>query len=405
MLFRIAFRNVFRQRRRTLLTVLTMMGGFSLASVSIAWQDGAYADIINQFTRTRLGHIQIHQKEYRERPKLSRNIPRAGEIGAILDGIPRVEGWAPRVFSGGIASVGEKSAGMQMHGIDPGRENAATGFDARVAEGEPLPREPGRYKVLLGRGLSRRLAAAPGDTLIILSQGADGSLANDLYIVAGIVESGDRMVDQSALYMHIADAQELLVLGDRVHEITIVADGPKRLFALADEIAAAIHRDDVVVEPWQVFAKPFYEAMVADQQGNWISLFVIMLVVSVGVLNTVLMSVLERTREYGLMRAMGTRPRQVFSLVVIEVMVMAFFSIVIGFAVALFANYMLTIHGITLPEELSFAGFEFKDMHAEINVRSYVIPTIVVLFSAFFVSVFPAARAARTAPAAAMRSV
>jgi len=405
MLLRIAFRNVFRQRRRTLLTVLTMMGGFALSSVSIAWQDGAYNDIINEFTRTRLGHIQIHQNDYRERPKLARNIKRAREIGTALDGFERVRGWTPRVFSGGIASVGEKSAGMAITGVDPAREHAATDFDDRVAEGRPLAREAGSYEVLLGRGLATRLAAAPGDTLVILSQGADGSLANDLYTIAGIVESGDRMGDQSALFMHIADAQELLVLGDRVHQITIVADGPRRLFALAGEISAALGRDDIAVEPWQVFAKPFYDAMVADQQGNWISLFVIMMVVSVGVLNTVLMSVLERTREYGLMRAMGTRPRQVFSLVVVEVMVMAFFSIILGAAVALIANYLLSIYGISLPEEFSFAGFEFKEMRAEINLRSFVIPLVVVIFSALLVSLFPATRAARTAPAAAMRSV
>ena len=294
---------------------------------------------------------------------------------------------------------------MAITGIDPAREHAATDFDDRVADGRPLARDGGSYEVLLGRGLATRLSAAPGDTLVILSQGADGSLANDLYTISGIVESGDRMGDQSALYMHIADAQELLVLGDRVHQITIVADSPKKLFGLADGIAAAIGRDEVVVEPWQVFAKPFYDAMVADQQGNWISLFIIMMVVSVGVLNTVLMSVLERTREYGLLRAMGTHPRQVFSLVVVEVMVMAVFSIILGAVVALIANYLLSIYGISLPEEFSFAGFEFKEMRAEINLRSFLIPLWVVLLSAFLVSLFPAARAACTAPAAAMRSV
>lgn len=405
MFFRIALRNIFRQRRRTLFTVLTMMGGFTLSSISIAWQDGAYSDIINKFTRTRLGHIQIHQTDYSDNPKLQRNIRDAAGIGRALDGIDRVDFWSPRLFASGIASVNEKSAGAQIMGIDPARENATTGFDGRVVEGRPLSHDAGSYEALLGRGLATRLSAGVGDELVILSQGADGSLANDLYRIVGMVESGDQMTDQSSLYLHIADAQELLVLEARVHEIVVVADGPKRLFALADEITATIERDDVVAEPWQVYAKSFYEAMTNDQNGNWIALFIIMLVVSVGVLNTVLMSVLERQHEYGLLKAIGTTPREVFGLVVIEVLMMSLISLAIGFVVSLGANYWLSLHGISLPEALSFAGVEFQDMYAEINIRSYVIPAVIVIASALLVSIPPALRAARTAPAASMRTV
>jgi ABC-type lipoprotein release transport system permease subunit len=405
MIFRIALRNVLRQKRRSLLTALTMAGGFALASVSIAWQDGAYNDIIDQFTRTRLGHIQIHETSYRDRPKLERTIAGADEVGRALEAQPRVRGWAPRVLAAGLAAVGEKSAGVSVMGIDPEREHAATDFDNRVVEGAPLAREAGRYQALLGRGVARRLRAAVGDELVILSQGADGSLANDLYTIAGIVESGDNATDQSAVWLHIADAQELFVLPDRAHEIVVVADGLKGLFRLADDIAVALDRPDLAVEPWQVFAKSFYEAMKTDQEGNWIGIFIIMIVVAVGVLNTVLMSVLERTREYGLLRAMGTRPRHVFALVLAETTLLAVMSVAVGAVIALGVNYWLTIHGVSLPEELSFQGVEFKDMYAEINVRSFVIPAVVVMLAATIVSTFPALRAARTAPAAAMRSV
>jgi len=405
MFFRIALRNIFRQRRRTLFTVLTMMGGFALSSISIAWQDGAYSDIIDQFTRTRLGHIQIHEAGYSENPKLQRNIRDSRHIGLVLDGIDRVVAWAPRVFAAGIVSVEEKSAGAQIKGIDPERENTATGFDRRVMEGQPLSRQAGTNEVLLGRGLARRLDAKVGDELVILSQGADGSLANDLYKIVGTVESGDRATDQSTLYMHITDAQDLLVLEGRVHEIVVIADGPKRLLPLAARISNALGRSDLIVEPWQVYAKSFYEAMKKDQQGNWIGLFVIMLMVSVGVLNTILMSVLERRREYGLLVAIGTSPREIFGLVLSEVFVMSCISVFIGFFVALAVNYWLTLHGISLPEALSFEGVEFQDMHAEINRRSYVIPGITVICCALIVAIPPALRAARTAPAAAMRTV
>ena len=404
MFFRIAFRNIFRQKRRTLLTAMTMFGGFTLSSISIAWQDGSYTYIIDQFTRMRLGHIQIHDSAYRDRPSLYKTIPDAETIGRQIEGFDRLESWAPRVYSAGIASVGEKSAGAQIFGIDPAREHATTNFDTRVSAGSPLAREAAAYQALLGLGLAKRLAASVGDELVILSQGADGSLANELYEVVGIMESGDPMTDQASIYLHIADAQELLVLGTRVHEIAIVSHSPKGLHDFASDIAAAIDSPALLVEPWQEFNKQFYEAMKMDQEGNWVSIFVIMLVVSVCVLNTVLMSVLERTREYGLLKAMGTRPRQVFGMVVQEVFVLALLSIAAGIIAALGVNYWLSIHGVSMPTALDFAGVQFKDMYAEINRRSYIIPGVTVLLSALIVGLFPALKAARTAPAVAMRA-
>jgi ABC-type lipoprotein release transport system permease subunit len=403
MLFKIALRNVSRQRRRTLLTVLTMFGGFTLSSISIAWMDGSYNRIIDTFTRNRLGHIQIHQKDYRDKPSLYRTIDDLGAVGHTLDGVDGVDSWAPRVLAAGLLSVDDKSTGAEIVGIDPVREAATTNFDPKVSAGHPLAREAA-HDALLGIGLATRLGAAVGDSVVVLSQAADGSMANDIFRIAGLVDAGDSAVNQTTLYMHIADAQELFVLPERAHEVVIVAHKPKHLSALAATIAGALDRPQLVVEPWQEFARSFHDAMKADQAGNWVTLFIIVLVVAVGVLNTVLMSVLERTREYGLLRAMGTAPRLVFSLVVTEVVVMSIMAVVSGTVVALGINYWMSIHGMAMPTALEFAGVEFKHMYAEINARSYVIPTVTVIAAALIVAVFPALKAARTRPATAMRT-
>jgi ABC-type antimicrobial peptide transport system permease subunit len=157
------------------------------------------------------------------------------------------------------------------------------------------------------------------------------------------------------------------------------------------------------VEPWQVFAKTFYDAMTADQKGNWISLAIITMLVAIGVLNTVLMTVLERTREYGLMRAIGTSPWMVFRLVLTEVSLMAVMSVAVGCVIATGVNYWLSINGVAMPVAIDFGGMTFSHAYTEINVRSYVIPLLCVFLSAIFISVFPAMKAARTQPAAAMR--
>jgi ABC-type lipoprotein release transport system permease subunit len=378
-----------------------MFGGFVLCSFSIAFMDGSYNNVINMFTRNQLGHIQIHHHEYSDRPAIYRTIDDYEEVGRALQGIDRVESWAPRVFSAGLASVGNKSAGVRIIGIDPARETAATRFDRKVVDGDNFSSEPA-HEALLGKGLAKRMGAEIGSEIVVVSQGADGSIANDLYTVKGILDSGNEMEDQMSLYLHVVDAQELLVLEGKVHEIAVVCTTVRGLYGLADEIAAAVGRSELVVEPWQEFAKSFYDAMKADQKGNWISLVVITMLVAIGVLNTVLMTVLERTREYGLMRAIGTRPKQVFGLVIIEVFEMALISVAAGAVVAYALNYAFSIAGIPIPP-VEYGGVTFKEMFTEINRRSFLIPLASVVSAAVFISVFPALKASRTQPAAAMR--
>ncbi len=225
-----------------------------------------------------------------------------------------------------------------------------------------------------------------------------------MYTVKGFVESGDDISDQTSFYLHLHDAQELLVLEGRVHEIAVVSGNIRNLHRLADRIESALAQPGLTVETWQEFAKSFYDAMRADQKGNWISIVIIVMLVAIGVLNTVLMNVLERTREYGLLRAVGTRPAQIFTLVIKEVFIMALISVVVGFVISFVLNYLLSFKGIALPFSVDYGGVTFSEMYTEINTRSFVIPSLCVVFSAIFISVFPAVKAARTQPAAAMRS-
>jgi ABC-type antimicrobial peptide transport system permease subunit len=131
---------------------------------------------------------------------------------------------------------------------------------------------------------------------------------------------------------------------------------------------------------------------------------VVILIVAIGVLNTVLMTVLERTREYGVLRAVGTRPPQIFRLVIIEVALMGIISVIIGIILSIFINYWFSVHGISMPMSFTYGGMEFTHYYSEVNAHSLYIPAITVMLSAMFISIFPAIKAARIAPARALRS-
>ncbi len=403
MIFKIAFRNTFRQKRRTILTGLAMVVGFTLLSLTIGLSDGAYGNIITMFTRNRIGHIQVHRDGYLDKPSLYKTIDDLSAVGEVIQSTAGVEAWTPRAYGAGLGSVGEKSTAIQIIGVDVARETEATRFDQKVVEGNTLAETPS-HEAVIGKSLAKIVAATVGSEIVIVSQGADGSIANDVYKIVGIVESDDDATDRIGCYLHIEDAQELLVLNGRVHEIVVIVSNINQVDKITRAIETQLNDPTLDVAPWQVVAKSFYRAMQTDQQGDAISRLVIMLIVAIGVLNTVLMSVLERTREYGVLKAVGTKPMQVFWLVVCEVVIIALASICVGAILGALVNYLLSIYGITYPEEITYGGMKLKTLYAVVNVRCLVIPAITVLVSAAIVSLFPAIKAARIMPAKAMRT-
>ncbi len=402
-MLKIAFRNVFRQKRRTVLTALAMVVGFALSSVFIGWSDGAYSGIISMFTRNRIGHIQVHRAGYLDKPSLYDAIDSYESVGEKIARVEGVEAWVPRVYSAGLGSVGDKTLAVQIIGVDVGREVNATRFNRKIIDGTVFSDAASR-EAILGVGLARVLNAGVGREIVLVTQGADGSLANDLYAIVGIAQSGDKATDRMACYLHIDDAQDLLVLDGRVHEIVVIAEALERVPKIAAEIETRLGDVLLEVSPWQVVAESFYRAMQADKQGDLIARMIIVLIVAIGVLNTVLMSVLERTREYGVLKAVGTKPRQIFGLVVAEVTFIALGSIAVGALIGAGLNHLLSIYGISLPQEFSYGGMVFQTMYAEVSIRSLAIPAITIAVSAIVVSLFPALRAARIAPARAMRT-
>jgi ABC-type lipoprotein release transport system permease subunit len=379
-----------------------MLVGFVLAVIFIGWADGMYNNVIRTFTSNRLGHIQIHEKNYLDRPSLYKTIDELPKIGHVLDQIEPVQSWAPRLFSAGLASVGEKSAGVQIIGIDPEKETETTHFDRKIIKGKNFSKTPS-HEAIIGKGLAEILHARVNDDMVVISQAADGSIANDLYSIVGITSSGDDISDRMSFYLHLKDAQDLLVMEGRLHEIAVTVDKLSHVSRVTEIIKDKIDTPELAVDPWQVFAKSFYQAMQADKQGMWIMLLIIVMIVGVGVLNTVLMSVLERRREYGVLKAVGTKPRQIISLVLLEVTILAVFCIILGFGLGYAANSFLSTYGIKFGEGFSYGGMKFDTVYAEVNLRSFIIPAVTVLVCAALVSLYPSIKAAQTEPAKTMR--
>jgi ABC-type lipoprotein release transport system permease subunit len=400
---KIAFRNVFRNKWRSILTGMMMAGGCALFALFFGMIDGTYGNLIDMFTLDHTGHIQIHKKGYLDKPSIYKSLGSPDSIGRKIESVPYVNSWAPRVYTPALAFAGKKTTGVTVMGIDPIREANTTRLKSKVSKGRFLSSSP-EQEVVISDGLARVLGVGLGDEVALIAQGVDGSVANGLYNVTGITGSEGKSYGESKCYIHINVLQEFLSMDRSVHEIAVVLSDHSKTPEATDLISKTLNDPGIDVDPWQVVEAQFYKAMRADLKGNRYTIIVFTIIIAVGVLNTILMVVLERTREFGVLRALGTRPSQIFQLIVFETLFLSLLSITAGTILGVLANWWFHVYGISYPTPIEYGGYFFTKLTSEISLRSIVVPPLIILGTAVIVSIWPAVRAAKIVPVKAMRA-
>lgn len=405
LILKIAFRNIFRQRRRSLFTALTMIGGYVLFSLALSIVEGTYGNVIEKFTKSYTGHVQLHKQGYFEKPTLYKTLDDYDALSARIKAIPGVKSMAPRVYASALASQNKKTSIARIIGIDPELEANTTSITSKIKTGNYFKSGPEfNNDVMIGAGLAEILNLKIGDELVLVGQGADGSISNDIFKVAAILKGDVYSHDRNYCYMNIKAAQGFLTLEKRFHEIAVILndynDSQDKVAVITKTLS---DRSDIEVQPWQDVEKQFYNTMVFEKRGMRICLLVIVLIVAIGVLNTVLMTILERTTEYGVLRALGTRPIMIFNLIVLESSILALLSIIIGFVLSFILNYFVSIHGIDYPAPMEIGGFTLTTMYGLIYPGAFILPAVVTFITALCVSILPALRAMKILPIEAMR--
>ena len=409
-LFKMAIRNLMKQKRRSFFTAFSMIIGFVLLSITLGLIEGSYGNIIKSFTKAKTGHIQIHQKEYLDKPGLYKNFVWNEKLQKTIRSVESVEKVAPRLFSGALAFVDIKTTAAMVKGIDVKAEAALTDLDKKVEKGTYFKEDNSgelKYEALITNSLSEALKLEVGGEIVLISSGADGSIANDKFKVIGILSKGMDSLENRTVFLPLKTAQEFISIGDKVHETAIIIKDYRVSIEEASKINKVLFSSgtmDLSSEPWEVVEEQFYTSMVADKEGGFIVIFIVMLIVGVGVLNTVLMSILERMREYGVMKAMGTSPSFIFTSIVLETFFLSVFSSVAGFFLSLLAIWPLKTIGITYPEPISIGGIFMDKMNSEFVPEAFYVPVIVVIVASVLASIIPAYKAAVADPVKSMRS-
>ena len=400
LLVTLAWRNLWRHVRRTLLIVFALaLGVWSMVTLAALTRGSMEQQLTSAFANL-IGHVQIHLPGYRDDPVIDHRF--AEPTGALRDALaaPDITAWAARVRVPAMLSSEQESAGVTLVGIDPAREHDLSFLAKAVKEGRMLMdgNDPG---IVLGRKLAERLETALGRRVVILSQDSANKIADRGFRVVGIFDSEPRMIETAYVFIGLAQAQQLLRMPGAVSEIGLITPDRNRLDAVLDRLRAAAPQLDV--QPWtQIEPTLKLTESVADVI-LMIWYVIVFVAMSFGLVNTLLMAVFERTREFGLFQALGMPPSQILGQVLVESLFLLAVGLALGNLLAL-ATLAATADGIDLS---AFAkGFEMIGvspmLYPMLKLDDALSANLLVFVLGLAASLYPAWRAARYVPVEAI---
>ncbi len=404
---RMAWRNLWRHGKRTWLTVGAMIFSNSLLVFAISLQFGSYQMMIDNSLQAFSGHIQLQHPSYLEQPKMRYAIndidARAQQLRDEL-GLTSI---SARATGFALASSEERSYGLQLLGVDARHEPEVSTLPGLIRRGRYL--EPGaREEIVIGSLLARNLRIEPGDELSFLGSGFDDSFAAGVVTVVGIFESGNADLDRSVAQVNLAYFQDSFAMGGAGHSIVIRAAQVDDVDALMTSINSGLQGSEkVAVRHWDELQPGLRQAIRADMTSAWFMYTVLIVLVAFSVLNTQLMSVLERTREFGTMMALGLRPARLGILVMLETGMMTGLGLLLGIALGALITAYLSVVGFSYPGMAEMAvKFNLPErMYPTISALSLSLGPVIVACASLLAAIYPALRLNRLRPIEAMRAV
>ncbi|HLT81669.1 MAG TPA: FtsX-like permease family protein [Cyclobacteriaceae bacterium] len=404
MLAILAWRNVWRHKGRSAVVIGAMVVGIWSLTFGGAFMNSFLLSYIQTAIRHEVSNGQIHHPEFTQDFDIKFTIDKPQRIVSFLKENENVVAVARRSVVNGMIASTRQATGVKIVGVEPNEEARVTELDSLVAEGayfEGISRNP----VLLGKRLSEKLKVNVRSKVVLTFQDIDGNITAGSFRVAGILDASSTVIDEGSAFVVREDLNRLLGIEDGVHEIAYTTAPGTEDDLLAAEIQAAFPGEMVrswrELAPLLLFMEQWMGAVLQ------VLILIIMLALAFGIINTMLMAVLERVREVGVMIALGTRRSRVFLMIMIETLLLS----TVGGPFGLLAGYAtiswLGSRGIDLSdysEGLKSIGYE-SVLYPQLFLSDYLTIVAGVLITAFLASLYPAWKAIRMQPVEAIRGV
>ncbi len=402
----LAWRNLWRHRRRTWLTVGAMVFCNVLLIFMISLQLGSYQMMIDNTLALASGHLQVQHRDYLERQRMRDSIPAVSSLAQDLRSSLPARGVAARGQAFALASSDERSFGVLLTGVQPAEEPRVSSLPGLVSRGRYL-QAGDSDAIVLGAVLARNLRVELGGEVVFLGSGRDGSIAAGVATVVGILDTGIRDLDRALAQVPLGWFQQVFAMGDAGHEVAVRLENLEDVPAAVAEARALLPADeDLVVLDWDALQPGLRQAIQSDLTSGWFMYGVLIVLVAFSVLNTQLMSVMERTHEFGVMLALGLGPGRLARLVAMETLLLSVLGLTLGLVLGALLVAWLNVVGFTYPgmDELA-AQFNMPErIYPQVSLLAMTWGPLTVFAFSLLAAIYPASRPYRLEPVPAMRA-
>ena len=408
---RMAWRNLWRRKRRTYITALSIGFGVLLSVTFIGMADDSYTKMINTSAVMGLGHVTIEPKGYNETPSLDK---RLADTTGIIENILKMKDINDaliRIMGQAMIASANKSIGGAFMAIDPDRETEDHNLFIRsIVEGELFSKTAGQG-VVVGTRVAKKLNLSIGKKLVYTTTDVNGEIVSEIARVTGIFETGVSEVDGSMILLPIDRIRTVLGYeSDDASLISVVIQDQRRSAKMRDMIHARLNDPALEVLSWRETQSDLSSIITLDKAGNRIILILIGLLIAAGILNTLLMSVMERTREFGIMMALGMSPSTLFMLVIMESIWFAILGLILGIIITVPWYAFMYYHGIDftgmIGSDYSASGVIIDPVMKIRLFRESAIWILTGLFTLTILSgIYPAWRAGRVPPVESLKEI
>ncbi len=401
--FKLAWRNIFRNKRRTYITGVAI--GIGLAS--LIWTDalviGMEENMIRSGTASYLGEGQIHAEGFRETFEIDQTINNLDQTVAGLRGEPMLDKFTLRAITFAMISSPANVSAVSLVGVEPETEQHLSQIDDALVEGAYFEGDSDR-DIIIGRKLAEILEVELGDRVVLTAaQAHTGDLAQEMFRISGIYFFNAGDMDRGMAFIRLPMAQQMLNLGDDVHEISLKFTDNTFARDTRHPFWDRYSTGGNKAEGWPDILPQLEAAFELSEFSTLIVGFILFVVVTLSIINTLFMSLYERMYEFGVMRAVGTSGAAIARLVVFEAAALAIVSNILGVVLGFVATYIFTLTGIDYGG-IEFVGVTFRELlYPVIELQQFIFYPVAVFIFTVIVSLYPAVHAARIIPAEAMR--
>jgi ABC-type lipoprotein release transport system permease subunit len=403
---KLAWRNLMRNRVRSIVTLVAVSLSLALVQTYHNFTQGVYAHMVETGVRSGTGHTAIYKKHYLDNHDAAICFE-PKELMTALSGIQGVDAVLPRLYFSGLAQSSRESRNIQIMGVDLAKERTVNPYLRKLPE-DIFTSSWKTREVLVGKGLLQELKIGVGRKMVITMQTRGGELVSELFTVGGVLQTGIREIDDALVILESHRAASMAGVPAHVHEIAVVLEDAGMSRKIYPRIEKRLsHRPDLEAVTWEKAMPNLFNALRWDYVSVKVLSYVVLLIVTIGVVNTLLMSVTERFREFGMLRAIGTSPVRLCRMILLEALLLGAISMAVGTAVSSLATGYLAHYGFDLrrfiPANLEFGGVVFSALlYARWDFLWMTQSGIYIVALCLMASLYPALKAARATPVEAL---